>query len=89
MLTYSIVTLDPTFKTDDFEFHVPASARVEDSTEAVLSELEQLVQATIAAKKAETAKTEPLLPESIQIPRTPPANEETAPPTPPPLVKPK
>ena len=88
-LTYSIVSLDPTFKSGDFESPVPASARVEDNTEAVLSELEQMVQATIAAKKAETAKTEPLLPESIQIPRTPSANEGTGSPTPPPLVKPK
>ena len=91
MLTYAIVTLDPTFKTSDFEFRVPVNSRVEDSTETVLSELEQMIQATIAAKKAETARTEPLLPESIQIPRTPPANDATAPPKPPPLrsVKPK
>ncbi len=89
MLTYSIVTLDPTFKTADFDFRVPSSARVEDSTEAVLSELEQMIQATIAAKKVESAKSEPLLPETIQIPRTPTANEGTGLPTAPPLVKPK
>jgi hypothetical protein len=89
-LTYSIVTLDPKFKADDFELRVPATARVEDSTEMVLSELEQMIQATIAAKKAETAKTEPLLPETIEIPRTPPpVNDATAAPKPPPLVTPK
>ena len=81
MLTYTIVTLEPTFKANDFELHVPANARVEDSTEQVLSELEQMIQATIAAKKAETARTEPLLPQTIEIPRTPPANDATAPPS--------
>jgi hypothetical protein len=90
-LTYTLVTLDPSFKAADFEFRVPATGRVEDSTEQILSELENMIQATIAAKKAETAKGEPTLPEKITVPAPPAANDAAAPPKPPPIrsVEPK
>jgi hypothetical protein len=88
-LSYAIVSLDPAYKADDFVYLAPASARVDDGTDAVLSELEQVIQAKIAAKKAETARTEPLLDQPIDVPRANRAPEGPIAPTPPPLVKPK
>ena len=88
VLNYSVVSLAPSFKTGDFDFSVPAGAHVEDSTEALVSDLEQEIQRKIAAKKAETAKSETLLEQPIEV-RSAPAPEGSASPTPPPLVKPK
>jgi hypothetical protein len=88
-LTYTIVSLDPAFKPDDFVFPVPAGAHVEDATEAEVSALDQIIQAKIAAKKAETARSEPLLEQSIELPKAATAPEGPATATPPPLFKPK
>jgi hypothetical protein len=88
-LTYAIVSLDPAFQPDDFAFPVPAGAHVEDGTEAEVSLLTQIIEQKIAAKKAETARSEPLLEQSIDLPKTTTPPEGSATPTPPPLVKPK
>jgi hypothetical protein len=88
-LTYTIVSLDPAFKPDDFVFPVPTGAHVEDATDAEVSALQQIIEAKAAAKKAETARSEPLLEQPIDVPRATTAPEGSATPTPPPLVKPK
>jgi hypothetical protein len=90
-LTYTIVSLDPAFQPDDFLFPVPTGAHVEDGTEAEVSTLEQIIQARIAAKKAETARSEPTVGQSLEVPKEalPPPPEGAAMPTPPPLEKPK
>jgi hypothetical protein len=88
-LTYTLVTLNPTFTPEDFDPHVPAGAHVEDGTEAEVSALQQIIEAKAAAKKAETARSEPLLEQPIELPKATTAPEGSATPTPPPLVKPK
>jgi hypothetical protein len=88
-LTYTIISLDPAFKPDDFDFPVPAGAHVEDATEAEVSALQQIIEAKAAAKKAETARTEPLLEQSLELPKAANPPEGSAAPAPPPLFKPK
>jgi len=91
VLAYSIVSLDPKFQDSDFNFPAPEGVRVDDSTEAVLSEIDQMVQMRNAQKQAEAAKTEaPLLDQQIAIPRANAGAEGAAPPpTAPPLTPPK
>lgn len=86
-MNYSIVSLDPTIPSKEFDFSAPAGARVEDSTEAILNGLEQMIQSKIAQKKAETARSEPILNQSINVPRPAPPADGTV--TPPPLSKPR
>jgi hypothetical protein len=82
-LTYTLVTLDPPFKSEDFMYRPPSGVPVEDVTEGVLGELDQMIQMKIAQKKAETARTEPLLDQAIDIPKAGPAPERAS--APPPL----
>jgi hypothetical protein len=87
-LTYLNVTLDPTLRGDEFDFKPPDNLRPDDITESLLSGLEQMIQAKIAQKKAESARAEPLLNQSISVPRAKSPSEATSP-TPPPLAKPR
>jgi hypothetical protein len=91
VLAYSVVSLDPKFQDSDFDFPAPEGVRVDDSTEAVLSEIDQMVQMRNAQKKAEAAKAEePVLDQQITLPRTNPSAEGAPPPpTAPPLTTPK
>ena len=56
-LTYNNVVLNPALKIDEFVFQAPPEARVEDSTTAILSGLEQQIQLKVAQKKQEAART--------------------------------
>jgi outer membrane lipoprotein-sorting protein len=87
-LTYTNVTLDPTLRGDEFDFTPPDNLRPDDITESLLSGLEQMIQAKIAQKKAESARAEPLLNQSISVPKAKSPSEATSP-TPPPLAKPR
>jgi hypothetical protein len=88
-MAYSVVSLTPRFDGKEFVYVPPANVRIEDSTEAVISELEQVIQMKIAQKKAETAKSEPLLEQAIEVPKIAPPPESSGGPTPPPLSRPK
>ena len=70
ILTYSNVQLNATLKPEEFAFQAPPGVRVDDNTEALLNALEQTLQARIAQKKQEAAKAEPLLDQSIEVPRS-------------------
>jgi outer membrane lipoprotein-sorting protein len=87
-LTYTNVTLDPTLRGDEFDFTPPDNLRPDDITESLLNGLEQMIQAKIAQKKAESARAEPLLNQSISVPKAKSPSEATSP-TPPPLAKPR
>jgi outer membrane lipoprotein-sorting protein len=79
-LVYSNVKLN-TDLTDEFVFTAPAGARVDDSTQAVISMLDQAIQVQVAKKKAEAAKAEdPLLKESINVAPRPGDAPSPAPP---------
>jgi hypothetical protein len=96
-LVYKNVTLDLAIDGKEFDYQPPAGVKVDDTTEAIVGELEQLIQMKIAQKKAESAKNEPLLDQSIPVPKaaTPAsptsasAPENSAPPTSPPLAQPR
>jgi hypothetical protein len=85
-LVYTIVSLNPAFKGDEFAYKPPEGVRVDDSTEAVVNELDQMIQMKIAQQKAETARTEPLLEKAIDVPRPATRPDGPASPTPPPLA---
>jgi hypothetical protein len=92
VLRYSLVSLEPSFKPEEFAFPVPPGTHVEDGTETELSMLQQVIEAKIAARKNETAKTEPLLDQSIEPKAAPvpsPGGPGSAAPTPPPLTQPR
>ena len=69
-LTYSNVQLNTPLKPEEFAFQAPPGVRVDDNTDALLNVLEQTLQARIAQKKQEAAKAEPLLDQSIEVPRS-------------------
>jgi hypothetical protein len=87
-MTYSKVTLDPTLGGDEFNYKPPEGVRPDDITESLLNGLEQMISARIAQKKAESARAEPLLNQSISVPKAKSPSEATNP-TPPPLEKPR
>lgn len=69
-LVYSNVKLNPELRADDFVFQAPQGAKVEDGTQGIVGMLDQTIQLRAAQKKAEAAKgDDPLLKESIDIPR--------------------
>ncbi len=70
ILTYSNVQLNTPLKPEEFAFQAPPGVHVDDNTEALLSVLEQTLQARIAQQKQEAAKAEPLLNQSIEVPRS-------------------
>ena len=82
VLTYSNLLLNPDLKQDDFAFQAPPGARVEDSTQQILSGLDQQILGRAAQRKNEAAKGEnpALLNESIPVPRTDAPPEAVAPP---------
>jgi hypothetical protein len=89
-MTYTIVSLNPTFSSIDFVFPLPPNVKPEDGTDTILGELEQLIQMKIAQRKAESARSEAPLEQSITVPKVGPAASETSPtPTSPPLVQPQ
>jgi outer membrane lipoprotein-sorting protein len=88
-LTYSNVTLDPKLTGNEFVYNPPASVRPDDITETLLSGLEQMIQNKINQQKAETARADPLLNQSISVPKPPVQLEGAAPPTSPPLAEPR
>ncbi len=69
-LIYSDVMLNPALQDGDFAFQAPAGVRVEDGTDVILDILDKAVQSKIAQKKAEAAAAEPLLNQSIDVPKT-------------------
>ncbi|MFO0951737.1 MAG: hypothetical protein U0835_11430 [Isosphaeraceae bacterium] len=69
-LTYSDVKLNPELKIDEFVFQAPPGARVNDSTQELLTVLDQAIQVSAARKRAEAGKAEDaILKEGIEIPR--------------------
>jgi hypothetical protein len=85
-LAYRIVSLNPPLKGDEFAYKPPEGVQVDDQTEAVVNELDGMIQMKIAQKKAESARAEPLLQKAIDVPRPAAGPEGSAGPTPPPLV---
>lgn len=70
VLSYENVKLDTELSADEFVFSPPSNVRVVDQTQEVVGMLDQTIQVRAAQKKAEAAKAEdPLLKESIPIPR--------------------
>jgi len=57
-------------KPEEFAFQAPPGVRVLDQTDTLLNVLEQSLQARIAQKKQEAAQAEPLLNQSIEVPRS-------------------
>ena len=89
-LTYLSVKLDPPLTGKEFEYKLPPNVKPDDITDSLLNGLEQMIQAKIAQKKAETARAEPLLDQSITVPRPAmPLDKSSTTPTPPPLAKPR
>ncbi len=75
-MVYLNVKLNPTLKVEEFAFEPPPDARVDDNTEAVLSQLEQAIQLQAAQKKEAAKKSEgdePVLSEGIKPPPAPAA----------------
>jgi outer membrane lipoprotein-sorting protein len=69
-LSYSNVKLNPDLKLEEFVFQAPPGARVEDSTQALVTMLDQAIQLSAAKKRAEAGKAEdPLLNQKIEIPK--------------------
>ena len=69
-LTYSNVKLNPDLKLEEFVFQAPPNARVDDATQALVSMLDQAIQVNAAKKRAEAGKAEdPVLNQSIAIPK--------------------
>jgi outer membrane lipoprotein-sorting protein len=87
-MNYTNVTLDPKLTGNEFNFPLPPNVRPDDITESLLNGMEQMILQMIAQKKAETARAEPLLNQSITIPKSAPHDGATSP-TPPPLSKPR
>jgi outer membrane lipoprotein-sorting protein len=79
-MIYSNVTLNPPLKGNEFVYVPPANVRPDDITESLLNGLEQMIQQMIAQKKAESARAEPLLNQSITVPRTTSPEGSAAPP---------
>jgi hypothetical protein len=82
ILIYSNVQINPELKPAEFAFQPPPEAKPEDGTEAILAGLDRLLQDRAARKKAEAAKSEPLLNQAIDVPKSDPGG--TAPTLPPP-----
>lgn len=69
-LEYRNVKLNPSLSTDEFVFQPPPSAKVEDQTQSLVAALDNYIATRARQKKDEAAKSEdPLLKESIQVPR--------------------
>ncbi len=80
-IVYAAVKLNTDLKTDEFVFTPPQKVRVEDRTQMLVTRLDQEIQFRAAAKKAEAAKAEdPLLKQSIDLPKVaPPASPSPLP----------
>jgi hypothetical protein len=75
-LSYQNVQLSPTIAAAEFAIpQAPPNAQVEDNTQAILNELEKAVQMKAAEKKAAEAGKDdnPLLDQSIPVPKAAPA----------------
>jgi outer membrane lipoprotein-sorting protein len=72
-ILYSNVKLNPDLKADEFAFTPPQGTRVEDRTQTYVSMLDQAIQVRTAAKKNEDLRKEdPLLKQSIELPKSAP-----------------
>jgi outer membrane lipoprotein-sorting protein len=70
VLLYTNVKLNPAFTGDEFKYQPPREARVEDSTEAFVTTLDNVIRVRAQQKKDEAAKgDDPLLKEAISVPR--------------------
>jgi outer membrane lipoprotein-sorting protein len=79
-LTYTNVKLNAELNVEEFAFQPPPGARVDDSTQAIVQMLDQAILQSAAKRKAEAAKADdPLLKQSIDIPK---ANLPAVPATP-------
>lgn len=83
-IVYSNVKLNPELKADEFVFTPPQNAKVEDRTQLLVGMLDQAIQFKAAAKKAEAAKNaeDPLLKQSIDVPKLEPSPSPNALPSP-------
>jgi hypothetical protein len=69
-LVYTNVKLNPTLDAHAFDFQPPREAKVDDSTEAFVTMLDNVIRIRAQQKKDEAAKgDDPLLKESINVPR--------------------
>jgi outer membrane lipoprotein-sorting protein len=77
-LFYQNVNLNPSISSKDFAFQVPPNVEVQDDTQTFESALDQALKAREAQQKAEAARKEqPLLPQSIDIPKPEGASPST------------
>ncbi len=71
-LEYSEVKLNPALNLGEFAFQAPSAASVEDGTEMIIKQLDQVIASQVARKKDETVKKEgPVLDQSLEVPPPP------------------
>jgi hypothetical protein len=71
-LVYTDVQINPKIRIEDFVFQAPGGVPVEDGTETMVKQLDQVIQIQSDRKKQESVKKDvPELPQSLEVP-TPP-----------------
>jgi outer membrane lipoprotein-sorting protein len=80
LLRYSNIKLNPELTTATFAFQAPPDAKgVQDGTDEILNYLDQVIQAETMRKKAEAAKSDPVISGELNVP-TPTSTPAPAPP---------
>jgi outer membrane lipoprotein-sorting protein len=87
LLSYTNVRLNPELKPETFAFQAPPDAPVMDETDQLLIRLDQALAMKADQRKAEAAKGEVDLPQSIPVPSPAPEEKPAAPVSPPPSIK--